>query len=161
MVKQFYSNDNNHKNNEKRRGHVRNLTQGPAELLSLWNVLSGECLLFFIRSPWSPGEFMLMGWLRMRSASKPRITSWLLGTCSPTRWPLGRGLVKVIQSCPTLCDPMDYTIHGIVQARILEWVAVPFSRGSSQPRDRTQVSLIACRFFTSWAAREAQEYWSG
>ena len=43
--------------------------------------------------------------------------------------------MKVTQSCPTLCDPMDYTVHGILQARILEWVAVPFSRGSSQPRD--------------------------
>ena len=51
--------------------------------------------------------------------------------------------VKVAQSCPTLCDPMDYTVHGILQARILEWVAFPFSRGSSQPRDRTQVSHIA------------------
>ena len=63
--------------------------------------------------------------------------------------------------CPTLCDPMDYTIHGILQARILEWVAFPFSRGSSQPRDGTQVSHIAGRFFTSWATREAREYWSG
>ena len=69
--------------------------------------------------------------------------------------------VKVAQSCPTLCDPIDYTVHGILQARILEWVAFPFSRGSSQPRDRTQVSSVAGRFFTSWATREAQEYWSG
>ena len=43
--------------------------------------------------------------------------------------------VKVTQSCPTLCNPMDYTVHGILQTRILEWVAFPFSRGSSQPRD--------------------------
>ena len=57
---------------------------------------------------------------------------------------------------------MDYKVHGIVQARILEWVAFPFSRDlSSQPRDQTQVSRIAGRFFTSWATREAQEYWSG
>ena len=48
--------------------------------------------------------------------------------------------VKVAQSCPTLCDPMNYIVHGILQARILEWVAFPFSRGSSQPRDQTQVS---------------------
>ena len=48
--------------------------------------------------------------------------------------------VKVAQSCPTLYDPMDYTVHGILQARILEWVAIPFSRGSSKPRDQTQVS---------------------
>ena len=63
--------------------------------------------------------------------------------------------VKVAQSCPTLCDPMDYTVHGILQARILDWVAVPFSRGSSQPRDWTQVSLNAGGFFTSWTTREA------
>ena len=49
----------------------------------------------------------------------------------------------------------------ILQARILECVAFPYSRGSSQPRDQTEVSLIAGRFFTSWATREAQEYWSG
>ena len=55
-----------------------------------------------------------------------------------------------------LCDPMDYTVHGILQARILEWVAFSFSRVSSQPRDRTQVSDITGRFFTSWATREAQ-----
>ena len=55
--------------------------------------------------------------------------------------------VKVTQSCLTLCDPMNYTDHGILQARILEWVAVPFSRGSSQPRDWTQVSCIAGGFF--------------
>ena len=51
----------------------------------------------------------------------------------------------------TLCDPMDYTIHGSFLVRILEWVAVPFSRGSSQPRDQTQVSCIGGGFFTSWA----------
>ena len=54
-----------------------------------------------------------------------------------------------------------YTVHGILQARILERVAVPFFRGSSQPRVQTQVSHIARGFFTSWATREAQEYWSG
>ena len=69
--------------------------------------------------------------------------------------------VKVAQSCLILCHPMDYTVHGILQARILEWVAVPFSRGSSQARDWTQVSCIAGRFFTSWATRKAQEYWNG
>ena len=61
--------------------------------------------------------------------------------------------VKVAQSCLTLCNPMNYTVHGILQARILEWVAIPFSRGSSQPRDRTQVSRIASRFFTSRATK--------
>ena len=57
--------------------------------------------------------------------------------------------VKVAQLCPTLCNPMDYTVRGILQARILEWVAFPFSRGSFQPRDQTQVSCTAGRFFTS------------
>ena len=55
---------------------------------------------------------------------------------------------KVAQLCPTLCDPMDYTVHGILQARILEWVAIPYSMGSPQPRDETQVSLISGGFFT-------------
>ena len=59
----------------------------------------------------------------------------------------------------TLCDPMDSIVHGILQDRILEWVAFPFSRGSSQPRDRTQVSHMAGKFFTSWATKETQEYW--
>ena len=64
--------------------------------------------------------------------------------------------VKVAQSCSTLCDPMAYTVHGILQAKILERVAFPFSRRSSQSRDRTQVSPIAGGFLTSWATREAQ-----
>ena len=63
--------------------------------------------------------------------------------------------VKVAQLCLTLRDHMEYTVHGILQARMLEWVAVLFSRGSSQPRDGTQVSCIAGGFFTSWATREA------
>ena len=63
--------------------------------------------------------------------------------------------MKVIQSCPILCNPMDYAVHGILQARILEWVAFSFSRGSSQARDRAQVSCIAGRIFTSWVTREA------
>ena len=86
---------------------------------------------------------------------------------------------EVPQLCPTLCDPMDCSIpgssvHGIFRARVLEWVAMPFSRVSSQPRDQTQVSCIAGRLFiilaTPWtAAHQAppsmgfsrQECWSG
>ena len=56
--------------------------------------------------------------------------------------------VKAAQWSLTLYNPMDYTVHGILQTRPLEWVAMPFSRGSSQPRDQTQVSSIAGRFFT-------------
>ena len=59
--------------------------------------------------------------------------------------------MEVAQSCPALCDPIDDTVHGILQGRILEWVAFPFSRGSSQPRDWSQVSCTAGGFFTSWA----------
>ena len=62
--------------------------------------------------------------------------------------------VNVSQLCLTLCNPMDYRVRGILQSRILELVASPFSR-SSQPRDKTQVSGIAGRFFTSWAMKEA------
>ena len=57
--------------------------------------------------------------------------------------------MEVTQSCPTLHDPTAYTVHGILQARILEWVAFPLSRGSSRPRNQTRVSCIAGRFFTN------------
>ena len=70
--------------------------------------------------------------------------------------------LPVAQSCPTLCNPMDYSlpvssVHRIFQTRILEWTAIPFSRGPSPPRVRTQVSCIAGRFFTIWASREAHQ----
>ena len=60
-----------------------------------------------------------------------------------------RAKVKVTQLCPTVCNPMNYTVHGILQVRVLEWVAIPFSRGSSQPRDQTQVYRIAGGFLTN------------
>ena len=70
---------------------------------------------------------------------------------------------EVAQSCPTLCDTMDCSlpgssVHEILQARVLEWVATPSSTGSSQPRDRTQVSRIAGRCFTVRTTREALTY---
>ena len=73
----------------------------------------------------------------------------------------GGGLVT--KSCLTLCSPVDYnppgfSVDGILQARILEGVAIPFSGGSSQPKDWTWVSCIAGRFFTYWATREARCY---
>ena len=69
--------------------------------------------------------------------------------------------MKVAQSRPTLCNPIDWSppgssVHGILQARILEWVAMPFSRGSSPSRDQTQVSSITGRFFTVWVTWETQ-----
>ena len=64
--------------------------------------------------------------------------------------------LKLLSHVQLFVTPMDYTACGILQARILEWVAVPFSRGSSQLRDQTQVFHIAGWFFTSWATWEAQ-----
>ena len=69
-------------------------------------------------------------------------------------------LALVAQLCPTLCDPMDCSppgssVHGILQVRILEWFAISYSRGSSQPKDGTLVSWIAGEIFTVWATREA------
>ena len=68
---------------------------------------------------------------------------------------------KVAQLCLTLCDPMDCnlpgsSVHGILQAGMLEWVVMSFSRGSSQPRDQTWVSSTAGRFFTYWATRDSK-----
>ena len=70
----------------------------------------------------------------------------------------------IIQPCPTLCNPMDYSlpgssVHGILQARILEWVAISSSRGFSWPRDQTSVSSVSCIagwFFTCWAIARGQ-----
>ena len=67
---------------------------------------------------------------------------------------------SVVQSCPALCDPIDCSqpgssVHGSLQARILEWVAIPFSRGLSPPRDPTHVSCITGWLFTIWATRKA------
>ena len=74
--------------------------------------------------------------------------------------------VLVIQLRLILCDPMDCSpsgsfVHGIFQTTTLEWVAITFSRGSSQPRGRTRVSCIAGRFFTIWATMEATVYYWG
>ena len=88
-------------------------------------------------------------------------------------WCYYTSLCLVAQSCLNLCNPMDcsptpWTVAhqaplsmGILQARILEWVATPSSRGSSQPGDPIQISWIAGGFFTVWTTRETHEYWSG
>ena len=97
--------------------------------------------------------------------------TWILPACSSLKtwfgwverimlynFGIGRKESEMAQSCLTLCDPMGHrlpgsSIHGIFQARVLEWVAISFSRGSSWPRDRTQVSRIVGRRFTVWATR--------
>ena len=66
---------------------------------------------------------------------EPSTAQWVQGWNEALPFQLSR--VKVTQSSPTICDTMDYTVHEILQARILDWVAFPFSRGSSQPRYQT------------------------
>ena len=83
-----------------------------------------------------------------------------LGRLSPVSWLSLKVKVLVAQSCPTLwdtmgCSPPGSSVHGILQARILGWVAMSSSRGSSWPRNQTQVSRIIGGFFTIWATREA------
>jgi len=87
----------------------------------------------------------ILAWRIPRTEEPSRLQS--IGLQSRTRLKQLKK-VEVTQSCLTLCDPMDSSppgssVHGILQARILEWAAIPFSRGSSQPRDRTQVPHIA------------------
>ena len=87
------------------------------------------CFMFGIFGPEACGILAPPPWI---SHPPPALESKILTTELP-------GKVKVAQSCPTLCYPMDHRIRGILQARILEWVAFPFSRESSKPRDQTQV----------------------
>ena len=120
----------------------------PFPFAFLWclfsHFLSLSSLCFF--------SLALQYWKTLLNNSRTNIGDRAQASDQIVRW----SEVKVPQSCLTL-----YTVHGILQARILEWVAFPFFRGSSQLRDWTQVSRIAGGFFTSWATRKAQEYWSG
>ena len=94
-------------------------------------------------------EEPLIAWIQLTGQPPGHV----LSMTSPNRHPRVKVRVLVTQPCPALCNPMDCSrpgssVYGILQARILEWVAIPSSRGSSQPRDRTWVSCIAGRFFT-------------
>ena len=122
-----------------------------------------------LRSYSWPTQYSLYTWLQIWLMAYSFISHCTLKKCSAYSrfsiafWTGQREIVKwseVAQSCPTLCDSVDYSspgssVHGILQARILEWVAISFSRGSSRPRDRTQVSRIAGRRCNLWATREA------
>ena len=93
------------------------------------------------------GNLDLLGTIGKTTGSQPGIAFL------PSVQLVGESESEVAQSCPTLCDPMDCSlsgssVHGIFQARVLEWVAISFSRGSSRPRNRTRVSCIAGRRFT-------------
>ena len=109
----------------------------------------------------------ILEWVAMpasRGSSRPGSKVDLLPlSCIGSPLPLVPPESEVAQSCPTLCDRVDCSppgssIHGILQARILEWVAISFCRGSSRPRDRTQVSHIAGRRFNLCTTREALKY---
>ena len=131
-------------NNKECSQPYRNL-RGVSELGSKENLATGSESSFAVSSVF---QFFHLIWF-----------PWELGMCmvcgcmhTPCIWS------EATQSCPTLCDPMDCSppdssVHGIFQARILEWVAISFSRGSSQAKDRSRVSRIEGRCFTVWATR--------
>ena len=81
---------------------------------------------------------------------------WLIqGSLRPIPLKKSESVSHWAESDSTDCSPLGSSVHGILQARILEWVAISFCRGSSWPRDQTWVSCIASRFFTIWATMEA------
>ena len=147
--------------------HQREIKKGPlcpvpgwlAEDLRVWGAQTcGHLLTHPLSAPQSEW-FPTLAHVRVSVLCQPHCHTTAALLCPPLRpllpppfipsQPPEAHEVKVAQSCPTLCNPMDYTVHGILQARILEWVAFPFSRLSSQPKDQTQVSHITSGFFTS------------
>ena len=139
-------------------------------------VSASESVLPMNTQDWSPSAWT--GWISLQSKGLSRVFSnttvqkhqfFCAQLSSPSNShintrPLEKpsnvmNEMKSAQSCPTLCDPTDCSLlgsslHGILQARILEWIAISFSRGSSQLRDRTQVSCTAGTHFNLWATRE-------
>ena len=128
---------------------------------------SSSSLIFSIFNSFSQLEFSEI-WhayeklisISNQTYSSPSVEQWII---SPVvlRW-LQVKCSEVAELCPTLWDPMDYSlpgssVHGIFQARVLEWVATAFSKRSSRPRDGTQVSRILGRHFTVWATKEANK----
>ena len=117
------------------------------------------------RGRWVGGDFTFGSRDRGQPLRKAVLSRWEgVSPVESSTWPnwlLDPSMkVLVTHSCLTLCHPIDCSppgssVHGIFQARILEWVAIPFSRGSCQPRDRTWVSQIAGGFFTIWSTRAA------
>ena len=114
-------------------------------------------------------SFILLLWLSLREAGKQNPAAlWHprrgKDTGLVSQFHLSERMCVPAQSYPTFCDPIDCSppgssVHGILQARILEWVAMPSSRGSSPPRDWNFVSCVSCfagRYFNNWAFREVQ-----
>ena len=99
-----------------------------------------------------PGVLRFMG-----MQSRTRLSNW-----TELNWTeeLLKMKAKVSQLCLTLCNPVDYTVHGILQARILEWVSCSFLQGVFLTQGSNPGLPIAGGFLTSWATREGQEYWS-
>ena len=135
------------------------LTWKPGQILKKW-ITRGFWIITLLAS----GQWVLS----CRANSKElKGDKWLFSTFKSCKMQRIRDLStitlvvksEIAQSCPTLCDPMDCglpgsSVHGIFQARILEWVAISFSRGSSTPRNQTWVSCMVGRHFTVWATRE-------
>ena len=144
------------------------------QMLAIWSLVP----LPFLKPAWTSGSSRFMYCCippkkeNLVKFSKNYTSLWYLKQNSPSppssqlskmvaslvvQWI--RILSRLAQSCPTHCNPMDCSlpgssVHGIFQAIVLEWIVISFSRGSSQPRDWTQVSLIVDRRFTVWATRE-------
>ena len=119
--------------------------------------------VLFLRGIWPFCLPVTDGQASVRGASTwaPRFLTICLQVSEMLSQPLSEWVSEVTQLCPTLCDHMDCSLpgsslHGILQARVLEWVAISFSRGSSRPRDWTWVFCIPGRCFNLWAIREAQ-----
>ena len=136
--------------------HILNIY---SELLcdSAWGSQRDKCTVMFTEALFSIAKRWKQPKCPFRGMDKQSMVLSIQGLRMNTE-----DLVKQVlaaQLCPTLWDPVDCSppgssVHEILQVRILEWDVIPFSRGSSQPRDRTQVSCIAGRFFTVWATRE-------
>ena len=115
---------------------------------------TGKPKKYWSRLPCPPPGYLLNPGLKSRSPASRWILCQLSQQGSPKK-------VKLAQSCLTPCDPMDYTVNGILQVRILAWVAVPSSGELPNPRIKPRSSTLQVDSLTTWTTREAQEYWSG
>ena len=125
----------------------------PYWILSIMiNKMGCAGILEWVAFPFSRGSCQPRDWTQVSCTAGGFFTSWGTREAPKHSVQFSHSVVSDSLWPPGLTD---YPVHGILQARILEWVAFPFSRGSSQPRDGTQVSCTAGGFFTSWATREA------